>query len=69
MHYLGLVEDKWHSILENSSLSRYLATREEKLFNIGMVCFKCLVTLLCQGVERGLEVVDSLAESPKFVHT
>jgi hypothetical protein len=51
------VKDYWCSILENSLLPRHFTTREEELFEIGAVSFKRLVTLLCQGVEGGLEDV------------
>jgi hypothetical protein len=46
-------------------MPRHFATREEELFKIGMVCFKCLATLLRQGVECGLEDVV-LVEVPEF---
>jgi hypothetical protein len=55
--YLGLGEDDRCGILENSPLSRHPATQKEELLKIGMVRFKHLVTLLCQGVEGGLEDV------------
>jgi hypothetical protein len=35
-------------------MSRYFTTREEELFKIGMVRFKCLATLFHQYVEGGL---------------
>jgi hypothetical protein len=56
-HYLRLGEDDQRGVLENSSLSHHLATREEELLKIGVVRFECLVTLLRQGVEGGLEDV------------
>jgi hypothetical protein len=54
-YYLKLVEDDRHSILENSHMSRHLATRNEELFKIGVVRFELLATLLRQGVEGGFE--------------
>jgi hypothetical protein len=56
-YYLRLVEDDWCSIPENSPLPCHFTTRGEELFEIGMVSFKRLVTLLRQGVEGGLEDV------------
>jgi hypothetical protein len=56
--YLGLHEDDRCSVLENSSMSRHLATRKEELFKIGTVCFERFGTLLHQGVEGGLEDVS-----------
>jgi hypothetical protein len=56
-YYLELVEDGRRSVLENSPVSRHLATREEELFMIGAVCFECFATLLRQGVECGFEDV------------
>jgi hypothetical protein len=56
-YYLRLVEDDRYSILENSPISRHSAAREEELFKNGTVNFKCLVTLLYQGVEGGLQDV------------
>jgi hypothetical protein len=57
VYYLRLGEDDRRSVLENSPLSRHLATRKEEHFKIGAVCFKRLVTLLHKGVEGGLEDV------------
>jgi hypothetical protein len=57
VHYPGLGEDDRRGVLQNSSLSRHHSTREEELLKIGMVCFKCLATLLRQGVEGGFEDV------------
>jgi hypothetical protein len=51
------VEDDRCSVLENGPLPRHLATQEKELSEIGDVSFKCLSTLLCQGVEGGLEDV------------
>jgi hypothetical protein len=45
-YYLGFVEDDRRSVLENSLVSRHLATREEDLIKIGAVHFKRLATLL-----------------------
>jgi hypothetical protein len=45
------------SVFENNPVARHFTMREEELFKIGAVCFKCLVTLLRQGVEGGLEGV------------
>jgi hypothetical protein len=55
--YLRLGEDDWHGVLENNPLSRHLTTRKEELLRIGVVRFERVVTLLCQGVEGGLEDV------------
>jgi hypothetical protein len=75
------VEDDWRSELENSPMSRYFAVREEDLFKICAVRFKCLASLLHQGVKGGLEdvalikvldvfeVVDFPVELPKCVRT
>jgi hypothetical protein len=38
-------------------MSRHFIAREEELFMIGAVSFKCLVTHLRQGVEGSLEYV------------
>jgi hypothetical protein len=38
-------------------MSCHFTTREEELLKIGVVCFECFATLLCQGVEGGLEDV------------
>jgi hypothetical protein len=51
------VEDDRRSVLENSPMSRHFIAREEELFMIGAVSFKCLVTHLRQGVEGSLEYV------------
>jgi hypothetical protein len=56
-YYIGLVEDDQCSILENTSMSHHFIAREEYLFKIGTVSFECVVTLLHQGVEGGLEDV------------
>jgi hypothetical protein len=55
--YLRFVENNRCSIPENSPLPRHFATREEELFEIGVVSFECLATLLHQGVDGGLEDV------------
>jgi hypothetical protein len=57
-YYLGLVEDDWCSVLENSHIPRHFTTREEELLKIGVVYFERLTTLLRQGVEGGLEDVS-----------
>jgi hypothetical protein len=36
-------------------MSRHFTTREEELFKISVVCYERPATLLCQGVEGGLE--------------
>jgi hypothetical protein len=46
-----------HSVLENSPMSRHFTTREEELFKISVVRYERPATLLCQGVEGGLEDV------------
>ncbi len=51
------MEDDRCSILDNGPLLRHLTTQEEELSEIGEVSFKCLATLLHQGVEGGLEDV------------
>jgi hypothetical protein len=56
-YYLELGEDNRRNALENSPLSHHLTTRKEELLKIGTVRFECLVTLLRQGVEGGLEGV------------
>jgi hypothetical protein len=56
-YYFELGEDDRRSVLQNRSLSRHLTTQKEELLKIGAVRFKCLVTLLRQGVEAGLEDV------------
>jgi hypothetical protein len=56
-YYLRLGEDDRCSTPKNSSLPCHFATLEEELFEIGTVTFKCLTTLLRQGVEGGLEDV------------
>jgi hypothetical protein len=56
-YYLGLGEDDQRSVLENRSLSCHPTMRKEELLKIGTVCFKCLATLLRQGVKVGLEDV------------
>jgi hypothetical protein len=55
--YLRLVEDDRCSVLENNPLSHHPTMRKEEPFKIGAVCFERLVTLLCQGLEGGLEDV------------
>jgi hypothetical protein len=51
------VEDDQRSVIENSSMSRYFTMQEEEFFKIGVVSFKCLATLLRQGVEGRLDDV------------
>jgi hypothetical protein len=54
---LGLCEDDQCSVLENSPLSRHLATRKKELLKIGVVRFERLPTLLHQSDECELEDV------------
>jgi hypothetical protein len=56
-YYHRLGEDNRRSVLENSPLSRHLATQKEELFKISAICFERFATLLRQGVEGGLEDV------------
>jgi hypothetical protein len=49
------VEDDRRSVLKNSPMPHNFITREEEFFKIGVVSFKCPVTLLRQGVEGRLE--------------
>jgi hypothetical protein len=53
--YLRLAEDDWCSIPENNPLPRYFTTQEKELFEIGVVNFECLASLLHQSVESELE--------------
>jgi hypothetical protein len=65
-HYLRLGKDDRCGVLENSFLSCHLATREEELLKIDVVCFERLATLLRQGVEGGLEDI-TLVEDGSIV--
>jgi hypothetical protein len=56
-YYLGLVEDDQCGILDNNPMSCHITSREEELFNIGVVSYERLATFLCQGIEGGLEDV------------
>jgi hypothetical protein len=56
-YYLSLVEDDRSGVLENGPLSCHFIMREEGFFEIGAVSFKCLVTLLRQGIECRLNDV------------
>jgi hypothetical protein len=56
-YYLRLDEDDRRSVLEDSPLSRHLATWKEELFKIGTVRFERHATLHRQVVEGGLEDV------------
>jgi hypothetical protein len=56
-YYHRLGEDNRRSVLENSPLSRHLATQKEELFKISAIRFERFATLLRQGVEGGLEDV------------
>jgi hypothetical protein len=56
-YYLCLVEDDWCGILENNPMSCHFTLWEEELFNIGMISFERLATLLHQDIEGGLEDV------------
>jgi hypothetical protein len=56
-YYLSLVEDDQRGALENGPLLCHFTTGEEGFFEIGMVSFKCLATLLRQGVEGRLDDV------------
>jgi hypothetical protein len=49
--YLRLAEDDQCGVPKNSPLPRHFTTRDEELFEIGVVSHECLVTLICQGVE------------------
>jgi hypothetical protein len=57
VYYLRLTEQGRCSAPENSPMSRYFTTQEEEPFKIGVVCFKCFKTVLCQGVKGRLEDV------------
>jgi hypothetical protein len=55
-------------------MSRYFTAQEEELFKIGAVSFECLMTLLRQGVDGGLEnvalvVVGSIVVGVSTLHT
>jgi hypothetical protein len=68
-YYLRLVDDDRCSIPENSPLPHHFTTREEELFKIDTVSFERLVTLLCQGVEGGLEDVALIVVRAIVVNT
>jgi hypothetical protein len=55
-------------------MSRYFASRVEEFFRIGVISFKRLATLLCQGVEGRLDdvvlvVVGSVGGGVCTLHT
>jgi hypothetical protein len=51
------VEDDRCGVPENGPLLCHFAMREEEFFQIGVVSFECVVTLLRQGVEGRLDDV------------
>jgi hypothetical protein len=59
------LEDDRCGVLENGPLPHHFAMQEEEFFEIGVVGFECLVTLLRQGVEGRLE--DVVLVEVKFI--
>jgi hypothetical protein len=58
------VEDDWHSVLENSPMSCYFATREEELFKIGAVSFKRFAIPSIKVSKVGLGMLFLLRSDP-----
>jgi hypothetical protein len=52
--YPRLAEDDQCPVLENSLLLHHFTTREEELFEVDVVSFECLVTLLHQVLKVGM---------------